>query len=135
MALIHGKKTVVKLAAIDLTQYSNNSQLEITSDSHDVTVYGKDAHLFAGGLLNGTATISGFYDSTAVSGPRAAIKPMVGTVVSFTHQPEGTGAGKPQDLAQALVIKYTQTHPVADYVTWSVDLQFSDVVNSTAQAA
>ncbi|WP_433117099.1 hypothetical protein [Micromonospora sp. CA-246542] len=135
MTTVHGRKTVVKLAAIDLTQYSNNSQLEITSDTHDVTVYGKDAHLFVGGLLNGTATISGFYDSTAVNGPRAAIKPMVGTVVKLTHQPEGTGSGKPQDMVDVVVTKYTQTHPVADMITWSVDLQFSDVVNSAPQAA
>lgn len=135
MTTIHGRKAVVKLAAIDLTQYSNNSQLEFTSDTHDVTVYGKDAHVFDAGLLNGTGTISGFYDNTAVSGPRAAIKPMVGTKVTFTHQPEGTGSGKPQDVVQVVVTKYVQTHPVADMVTWSVDLQFSDVVNSTPQAA
>jgi hypothetical protein len=57
----------------------------------------------------------------------------VGTVVPFLHQPEGTGSGKPQDVVDALVTKYTQTHPVADYVTWAVDLQFSDDVNSTPQ--
>lgn len=133
MAKIHGKNTVVTLASVDLTSYSNNSQLEFTSDSHDTTTYGKNSHVFSGGLLNGTATVSGFYDSTAVTGPRAAIKPLLGTVVAFVHRPEGTGAGKPQDSVSALVTKYTQTHPVADMITWAVDLQFSDDVNSAAQ--
>lgn len=135
MPKIHGKRTVVKLDGDDLTAYSNNSTLEFTSDSHDTTTYGKDAHVFDGGLLNGTGTISGFYDSTAMTGPRAVIKPLVGTVVEFIHQPEGTGSGKPQDKVDALVLKYSQTHPVADYITWSVDLQFSDTVDSTAQSA
>lgn len=135
MPKIHGKNTVVTLDGDDLTVHSNNSQLEFTSDSHDVTTYGKDAHVFSGGLLNGSATISGFYDSTASTGPRAVIQPLVGTVVPFVHQPEGAGAGLPQDAVDVLVTKYTQTHPVADMVTWAVDLQFSDDVDSTAQPA
>ncbi len=133
MAKQHGKDTVATLGGNDLTQYSNNSQLEFTADSHDTTTYGKQAHVFSGGLKNGTGSISGFYDTTAVTGPRAVLKPMVGTVVQLIHRPEGTGAGKPQDKVNVLVTKYTQTHPVADMVTWAVDLQFSDDVDSTPQ--
>lgn len=132
---VHGKHTVVSLDGVDLTDYSNNSTLEITADSHDTTTYGKNSHVFSGGLLNGTATISGFYDSTAVTGPKAAIQPLVGTVVELIHQPEGEGLGLPQDRVDVLVTKYTQTHPVADYVTWTVDLQFSDDVDSSVQAS
>lgn len=135
MPLSHGKNTVVTLNGDDLTDFANNSQLEITADSTDVTVYGRNSHVFAGGLKNGTATISGFYDTTAGAGPRAVILPLVGTVVELIHQPEGVGASKPQDKVNALVTKYTQTHPVADYVTWAVDLQFSDDVDSTEQPA
>ena len=133
--LIHGKKTVVKVDGDDLTAYSDNSQLEFNSDSHDVTVYGKNSHVFHGGLLNGTATVSGFYDSTAMTGPRAVLLPLRGQVVEFIHQPEGAGSGKPQDKVDVLVGKYTQTHPVADMVKWTVELQFSDDVDSTPQAA
>lgn len=134
MTLQHGKDTVVTLGGDDLTDYSNNSQLEFNADSHDVTTYGKNAHVFRGGLKNGTASVSGFYDTTAMTGPRAVIQPLVGTVVELVHQPEGVGVGKPQDVVDVLVTKYTQTHPVADMVTWTVELQFSDDVNSAAQA-
>lgn len=135
MARVHGKGTFVSLGGDDLSQYSNNSQIEISADSHDVTGYGEDAHSFFGGLKNGTASISGIYDNTAMTGPRAVILPLVGTVVELIHQPEGTGSGKPQDVCDVLVTKYTQTHPVADMVTWTVDLQISGDVDSTAQAA
>ncbi len=135
MALIHGRLTVCKLNAVALTAYTNNSTVEISADAHDVTTYGATAHAFAGGLKNGTSTLSGFYDSTAVTGPRAAIEPLVGTLVPFIHQPEGTGSSKPQDSVSVLVTKYTQTHPVADMVTWSVELQYSGAVDSTAQSA
>ena len=135
MTFQHGKNTYVSLDGDDLSVYSTNSQLEITADSHDVTTYGKNSHVFSGGLKNGTATVSGVYDNTAVTGPRAVIKPLVGTVVPLVHRPEGTGSGKPMDTVDVLVTKYTQTHPVADMVTWAVDLQFSDDVDSTAQSA
>jgi hypothetical protein len=135
MTFVHGKGTYVSLDGDDLSAYTTNSQLEINADSHDVTTYGKDSHVFAGGLKNGTATISGVYDNTASTGPRAVILPLVGTVVPLVHRPEGTGSSLPMDTVDVLVMKYTQTHPVADMVTWAVDLQFSDDVDSTAQAA
>lgn len=133
MSLTHGKRTVVLLDSNDLTQYSNNSQLEINADTHDVSVYGKNSHVFTGGLKNGTGSVSGFYDNTAVTGPRAVLLPLVGSTVVFIHRPEGTGSGLPQDRVNVVVQKYTQTHPVADMVTWTVELQFSDDVDSTPQ--
>ncbi len=135
MAKVHGRSTFVSLDGEDLSQYATNSQLEITGDSHDVTTYGKGAHVFSGGLMNGTATISGIYDSTALPGPRAVLRPLIGTVVELIHRPEGTGSGKPQDKVDVLVTRYTQTPPVADMVTWAVDLQFSDDVDDTPQSA
>lgn len=135
MAKTHGKKTVVIIDAVDLSQYSNNSTVEITADSHDTTTYGKDWHVFDAGLLTSNFTVSGFYDSTASTGPRAKLEALIiaATKVNFKHRPEGTGSGLPQDSVDVLVTKYTQTHPVADYVTWSVELQGSDAVTTTAQ--
>lgn len=134
MSKIHGKKTVVLLGGVELTQYANNSQLDWEPDNHDTTTYGKDDHVFNAGLGNGSGTLSGFYDSTASTGPRAVIQPLLKVSdVPFVHRPEGTGAGLPQDAVNCVIKKYTQTHPVADMVTWSVDLQFSDSNNNTPQ--
>lgn len=131
MTFIHGKRTFFSLGGDNLSTYTTTSQLERTSDSHDVTTYGKDAHVKQGGLLDGTSTASGIYDNTAMTGPRAVIEPLIGTVVELIRQPEGPGAGKPQDKVDVLVVKYVETNPVADMVTWSVDLELSDDVDST----
>jgi hypothetical protein len=134
MPKIHGKNTVVLLGGVDLTALSNNSQLDFEPDNHDTTTYGKNSHVFSAGLLNGSATVSGFYDSSKTAGPRAVIKPLLGVSdVPFVHRPEGSGSGLPQDSVNCVIKKYTQTHPVADMITWSVDLQFSDDVNSADQ--
>jgi hypothetical protein len=76
----------------------------------------------------------GIYDNTASTGPRAVIEPLVGTKVPAVRRPEGTGSGKPQDTVDVVVTSYVETSPVADMVTWSVELQGSDAVASTTQS-
>ncbi|GIH07498.1 hypothetical protein Rhe02_55650 [Rhizocola hellebori] len=132
MAFTHGKNTVVILGGANLSAFSNTSTMTRKADKHDVTCYGKDDHVYEGGLGDGAASIGGTYDNTA-AGPRDVIEPLIGQVVPFVRRPEGTGAGKPQDSMNVLVEEYVETSPVADFVTWSVKLQPSDAVNSTDQ--
>jgi len=135
MAFIHGKDTFVSLDGNDLSAYTTSSEISRTADSHDVTTYGQTAHVYEGGLLDGTGKMEGVYNSTAGTGPRAVINPLIGTSVTWIRRPEGTGAGLPQDSVTVLVTGYTETNPVADMVTWAADLQLSGAVDSTAQAA
>lgn len=131
---VHGKGAVVTIDGDPLTGYSNSIEWARSADSHDVTTYGKDDHVFGGGLGNGTATITGIYDSTALTGPRAILEPLEGTVVELVYRPEGTGTGKPERTVDVLVTGYTETVPVADMITWQVTLQMSDAVVTATQA-
>lgn len=133
MAFVHGKDTVIKLGADDLSEFTTTSELNRTADTHDVTTYGKGSHVYAGGLKDGKATMSGVYDNAAATGPRAVIEPLLGTTVVLTRQTEGPGAGKPQDVVDVVVNTYVETNPVADMVTWSCEMQLSDDVNTQAQ--
>lgn len=133
MAFVHGKNTYISVNGSDLSAYTNTSELTREADEHDVTTYGKNAHVVSGGLLGGKASMSGIYDNTAGTGPRAVLRPLVGTVVPLVRRPEGTGAGKPQDAASVHVKTYVETNPVADMVAWSAELTLSDVVTSTTQ--
>jgi hypothetical protein len=135
MAFVHGKNTFISLDGDNLSTFTNTSEFGRTADSHDVTTYGKNSHVYAGGLLDGTASMSGVYDNTASTGPRAVIEPLLGTNVTLIRRPEGTGSGLPQDSVTVLVMNYTETSPVADMVTWNCEMQLSDDVNSTAQSA
>jgi len=134
MANVHGKGTFVSLAGATLSQYSNNVEYERASDKHDSTTFGNNSHVYDGGLLDGTATVTGIYDNTALTGPRAVIEPLIGTKVPFVYRPEGTGSGKPQRTVSALVETYTETAPVADQVKWAIELQFSGDVATVTQA-
>lgn len=134
MAFKHGKGTVFKVNAKDISAYTQTSEISRGSDEHDVTGYGKDDHVVQGGLLKGSFSAEGTYDSTAVSGPRAALQPLIGTTVPVIRQPEGTGSGLPQDSFDALITEYVETNPVADMIKWSVKGTISDAVDTTAQS-
>ncbi|MBW0117026.1 hypothetical protein [Pseudonocardia abyssalis] len=126
MAFVHGKNTFVSLDGDDLSAFTNNVAFNRSADSHDVTTFGKNSKNFQSGLKDGTATIQGVYDSTA-TGPGAIIRPLIGGLaVEFIYKPEGSGAGKPVSTVDAIVTGYEETAPVADMVTWSCSLQFSD---------
>jgi hypothetical protein len=133
MAFVHSKNTVITLNAVDLSAFCKTSSFGRKADKHDVTTYGKNDHVYAGGLGDGEASMEGVYDNSA-TGPRDVIEPLIGTVVTLIRKPEGTGSGLPQDSVSVLVEEYVETSPVADMVSWSVKLQLSDAVTSTNQS-
>lgn len=135
LAFIHGSLSVVLIDGDPLTAFVNNTGHERSADVHDVTTYGKTAHVFQGGLQAGTTTLTGIYDSTATTGPGAILNGLLGTVVPFTWRPAGTGSGLPQCVVDVLVGKYVETSPVADMISWTCDLTHSDAADMTAQSA
>jgi hypothetical protein len=136
MTKIHGKDTVVTVDGDDLSTYTKTSEFTRAADSHDNTTYGEDGHVYDPGLTDGTFTMGGVYDSTAGTGPRAVLNPLVGAdAVTVVRRPEGTGSGLPQDEFDGLLTKYTETNPVADYVAWTAEFQISGTVDSAAQSA
>lgn len=133
MAFAHSKDTVIILAGNDVSAFCNTSSLEQSATSHDVTTYGKDAKVKQGGLLDGAASLGGWYDNTA-AGPHDIIRPMVGTVVELVRRPEGTGSGLPQETVDVLVQNYVETSPIDDIIQWTASLELSDDLVEANQA-
>lgn len=134
MARKHGKLTIIKVGANDVSAYTNSSELTRSADTHDTTTYGNNSHRKDGGLLDGGFKASGFYDNTAVTGPRFAIMTGIGTTQSITRQVEGAGTGKPQEVFNGVLTSYVESNPVADMITWSAEWEIDGDVVTTAQA-
>lgn len=132
MAFVHGKDTVVTLNAVDISAFSDNTDWEREADEHDLTTYGKLAHVFKGGLLGGKVTVTGTYDNGA-AGPQATIEPLIGSVVTLIYKPAGTGVGRIQKSVSVLVKSYKESDPVADFIKWTAEFTMSDVVTQTTQ--
>ncbi len=136
MAFKHGKDTVVKVDSTDLSAYTSESEFEETTDTHDTSAYGVEAHTYGVGLDGGTFTMGGTYDSTASTGPRAKIKTVRAAKLAVTilRQPEGTGSTLPQDSFSAICTSYKESAPVADMIKWTSAWQITGSVNATAQS-
>lgn len=132
MARKHSNLTVVIIDGNDVSTYCNDSTCEQSAGTEDNTMYGKNAEVHDPTLLTGAFSCGGKYDD-AVGGPRAILKPLVGTKVTVQYRPEGTGSGLPQDEFDAVITKYTETAPVAGYRTWALDTKPSDEWDSTDQ--
>jgi len=132
MAFAHGKDTKLTVATKDISPYTKTSSYEMNADFHDTSGYGVTNKTKQGGLKDGKFTCSGTYDNTALLGPRNVLHGLVGTSVAVVRNVEGTGAGKPNDAFTAVLVKYVETNPVDDMVTWSADFEISGPVVTTA---
>lgn len=132
MAFVHGKGTAVTIDGDDLSAFSNSVTFGRSADTHDVTTFGKNSKVYAPGLKDGSASIEGIYDNTALVSPGAVLRPLVGAAaVPLVYKPEGTGTGRPVATVQVLVTGYEETAAVADMVMWSCELQLSDDIADT----
>lgn len=131
MTFIHGKVTVVSVGGTDMSIFGTSAEYELKSDSHDVTAFGQDYHVYSGGLKDSTLKLEGTYDDTVDDGPRAALEDLVGTTTELIYSPEGTGASKPKRTWDALLVTYTETAPVADMVKFAAQFQGAGAVAVT----
>lgn len=139
MTAKHGKTTSTVINSLNISPHTRNCEWKRTGDTHDVTGYKADdtdtSKVYINGLTDGTATISGTYDTDATTGPAKVLEPLIGgAAVEFEYAVEGLGAGKPMRTCNVLVSSYNETAPVADIVTWTADLQITGPVAITAQA-
>lgn len=136
MAKKHSKNMVVIVDSTDVSTYCQESEFGRKRSTHDVTGYGANSISRSAGLRDGTYKIGGTYDSTAVTGPRAKLEPLIDSddPVTVQRRPEGTGSGLPQDSFSAFVTDYSETAPYNDMIKWSADFDISGDVTTTAQA-
>lgn len=139
MTAKHGKTTSTVINSLNISPHTRNCEWKRTGDTHDVTGYKADdtdtSKVYINGLTDGTATISGTYDTDATTGPAKVLEPLIGgAAVEFEYAVEGLGTGKPMRTCNVLVSSYNETAPVADIVTWTADLQITGPVAITAQA-
>ncbi len=132
MARVHSKHTIILVDDNDISVDCTDSNCEQSSGTEDTTTYGKEAEVHDATLLTGAFGCSGKY-ADGDAGPRAVLKPLVGSKVNVKYRPEGTGSGLPQDSFDAVITKYTETAPTAGYRLWSLETKPSDVWTTTDQ--
>lgn len=132
---IHGRSTVLKIGAVDISLSAKTSTFSGSADVHDTTGYSVPSgnRTKSGGLVDGKFTASGLYDVQATTGTPTVLEGKEGTSMSITRQVQGTGTGKPQEVFTAILSKFDVTDPVDDMVQWSAEWEVSGTVNRTVQ--
>lgn len=116
----------------NLTPYLNSIDFNQENDTHDDTTMGAEGHTFRAGLTNGSITISGVWDKTAVTGANTVLQSLVGleTTVGFEYGPEGNTAGMVKKSGECVLSSYAESAPVADLVTFTASFQISGSVTA-----
>ena len=129
----HGRLTVLKIGANDISLATKTSTFSGSADVHDTSGYGLTNRTKAGGMVDGKFTASGSYDVGATTGTPTLLEGKEGTSFSLTRQVQGAGTGKPQEVFSAVLSKFDVTSPFDDMVSWSAEWDVSGAVNRAAQ--
>lgn len=133
---IHGKDTVFSLDGQDISEHLTNVSFPRQQDTHDSTTFGQTGHTFIGGLTNGTFSLQGFWDKTAVSGSATVLDGLIveGTPVAWEYGPEGGTTGDIKYSGNGIVQSVDYASPVADLVTFAATIQISGAVTTGTYA-
>lgn len=116
----------------NLSANINNTDFQVSNDIHDDTTYGQDGHTKKGGLTDGSITISGFWDKTALTGTETVLSSLVGLFapVPFEFGPEGNANGAVKKSGKCVLQTYTQSAPVGDLIAFTASLSISGTVTT-----
>lgn len=134
MAFKKSTLTVITVATKDLSAFIDSHDWTRQADTEDVTTYGASSHAFLGTLLGATLSLTGRYDSTATTGPKAVLEGNLSASVAVVLQEEGAGTGLPQSTFNAIVKTYTESGTVAGVTKFKSDLQVTGDVTTSTQS-
>lgn len=130
---VHGKGTILKIGANDISAATQNSTFSGSADVSKSTGYGATNHTKVAGIIDGQFTANGSYDIGATTGTPALLEGKEGATLSITRQVAGVGTGKPQEVFSAIVTKFDVSDPYDGLVQWSLTTEVTGAVNRAVQ--
>ena len=129
---VHGKSTDFELDDTGGTSRSLANTLTSvdfpeTIDTGEVTAFGSTSKSYLVGLRDATISVSGLWDAT-IDGYIIGTEPATRT---FIFGPAGSTGGNVKYTGECILTSYSISNPVADVVTYSLDLQVTGDVTRT----
>lgn len=130
MAKTHGKDGAFTFNSVALTTFLTNINLGLSGDVAETSAMGDEAKSYISGLTDGTISLAGWFDPTAVSGVDTVLFAALGseTALAFEYGPQGTGTGAVKYTGNAFVTSYAATTPIEDTVQFTAELQITGAV-------
>ena len=134
-AFQHGKSSYFGIddsgaSVVDISAYVTNVDFSRDIDTPESTTYGNDDRTYIPGLAGATLSVSGYWDSTADTGPDEVLSENVGkaTTSTFNYGPEGTTTGDIIYHGECILTNYSISSPVDGIVSYTADFQISGAV-------
>ena len=129
---VHGKSTDFELddtggTSRSLANVLTSVDFPETIDTAETTAFGSTSKSYIVGLRDATISVSGLWDAT-VDGYIIGTEPASRT---FIFGPAGSTGGYVKYTGEAILTNYSVSAPVADVVTFSLDLQVTGNVTRT----
>jgi hypothetical protein len=135
MPPVHGSKAYFAVedagsVSRDLSALLNESGLNRSADTADVSTGGATSKKYIAGLLDGTIPIGGPFDGV-LDGYLSGI---LGLERDFIYRPQGTGSGLVEYTGAGILNNYEASTPVDDAGSMSGEFQITGDVNRSIQA-
>lgn len=132
----HGSTGVFKIqdsggTLRDISAFVTEDSLERTADTAETTTFGKLSKTYIPGLKDGSISIGGNYDATALTGI-IVLEGILGMERNFEYYPAGVGAGERKYTGAAILTTFNTSSPVDDKVAVSGELQITGDVTPAA---
>jgi|TARA_Y100000310_G_scaffold321934_1_gene380266 hypothetical protein len=129
---VHGKSTDFELddtggTSRSLANVLTSVDFPETIDTAETTAFGATSKSYIVGLRDATISVSGLWDAT-IDGYIIGTEPASRT---FIFGPAGSTGGNVKYTGEAILTNYSVSNPVADVVTFSLDLQVTGNVTRT----
>ena len=132
MTQYHGKNTAVLWSQFNLSTYFNEASVKQEASTAETTTFGSSSRSYVAGLVDGTLSLSGFFDDTATTGPDVVLANALANATNpiVTIGLSGATIAKRAKLAQIIETSYEITGNFDDAVTASVEMQVTGGVDN-----
>jgi len=131
---VHGKNAQLELEGTNLSNTLNEISMPREIETAETTAFGDQDKTYITGLSDATVSLSGMFDATTDSAIATIITNLKsGSIASasFTYGPSGSASSNPKFTGEALVTSYEISSPVADVITYSLELQVTGGVTAS----
>ena len=120
----HGKDAVVILDNTNLSTTLTDMSLALTSDVAETSTFSSSSKTFIAGLKDGTATASGYFETSDPDSDAEYLAQLGGSGVAYSIAPIGYTRGNPTSLGSVIETSYDRSADIGGIVSVAVAFQF-----------
>ena len=120
----HGKNAVVLLDNTNLSTTLTDASVSLTADVAETSTFTASSKTYVSGLKDGTATLSGYFESSSPDADAEFLSQLGSSGSAFTIAPIGHTRGNPTEFGNVIETSYDRSADIGSVVAVAVAFQF-----------